>query len=151
MENYTLRVIVRAIVLNNDKNKVLLVKNKGTDFWYPPGGGWECGKETIEQCAIREVHEEVGADVRPMKLMYVQEFRNEEKKKVAIELFWICEIVSFDEDASHVDLDPDGAVETYRWFSEDEMKQVTVFPEILKDVFWSALGNTLSSPDMFLK
>ena len=151
MEKYIPRVVARAIILNKEKNKVLLVKNKGTDFWYPPGGGWECDNETIEQCVVREAREEVGMDVQPVKLIYVQEFRNEKAKKAIIELFWVCEIVSFNENKNHVDLDPNGAVETFKWFSRDEMNLVTVFPEVMKDGFWNALSGILSAPDVFLK
>jgi 8-oxo-dGTP diphosphatase len=57
------RVGVAIVVCNGPE--YLLIKRSGPlgpDTWCPPGGKIEFG-ETIEQCALRELKEEVGDDI----------------------------------------------------------------------------------------
>ena len=49
----------RAIILNADKSKILLVKNITVKDFHLPGGGID-GQETPETAVIREVKEELG-------------------------------------------------------------------------------------------
>ena len=63
---------VGALILNKS-NEILLVKSyKWKDFWTVPGGHIEVG-ETAENAIKREVMEEVGLDITPIKLLLVQE------------------------------------------------------------------------------
>ena len=78
-----LRVLARVLVLKD--NKILLVRNKGANFWYPPGGGWEYAEETITECASREVNEETGYSVDIERLLWLQEFH--EKIGYSLRLF----------------------------------------------------------------
>lgn len=63
-----------AAVIQNDEGKLLLVRRgvfpKG--IWVFPGGGIEYG-ESAEQTVIREIKEEVGLDIKPVKLIKVLE------------------------------------------------------------------------------
>jgi len=143
-----LKTLARTIVYNPETNKVLLVKNNGTSFWYAPGGGWEYDHETILECAKREVKEETGLEVEVQRLLYVQEF-HESADSIFFETFWLAYPSGDSEyDNNHVDLDPNGNVETARWFSREELKDLTVFPKRLKDSFWEQLP--LSGEDAFL-
>lgn len=51
-----------AVVLNEDKSKVLLHQRRDFRIWSLPGGGVETG-ETPENAAIREVIEETGYEI----------------------------------------------------------------------------------------
>ena len=51
-----------AVVLD-DQGRIALVHRKDNGFWALPGGGMELG-ESIEDCAVREVKEETGLDVK---------------------------------------------------------------------------------------
>lgn len=55
------RVSVKALVL--DESGRLLVAQSDTGAWEIPGGGWEHG-ETLEQCLVRELQEELGISVK---------------------------------------------------------------------------------------
>lgn len=125
-----LRVLARVLVVED--SKILLVQNKGADYWYPPGGGWEYEHETITECAAREVVEETGYEVSIDRLLWLQEFHTE--GKIFFETFWLASIDAVQEDGleSHVDLDPNGVVEEARWFTQDELTDLKVFPVRVK-------------------
>lgn len=145
----TLGVIARAIIINKTQDKILLVKNKDGDFWYPPGGNWEPEQESIKDCAVREVKEETGLDIELLKFMYAQEFRNEKRGKAMIELFWLCEAEE-KEINEHIDQDENGQVELAKWFDKEDLQDKKIFPEVLKNRFWEEIGEVLNGQDRFL-
>jgi len=145
-----LRTLARVVVYDREDKKVLLVKNKGTNFWYPPGGGWEFEKETILECAKREVKEETDLDVDIKKLLYVQEFHATEDT-IFFETFWLAEPSGDEElNSQHVDLDPNGQVQEARWFSKEDLQDLKVFPKRLKNTFWENIDMFLKSEDPFI-
>ena len=77
----------RAVILR--EGKILLSHETGTGWWLVPGGGLEQG-ETPEECCIREVEEETGLLVKPLRPFltlyeYYEEYRY-------ISHYFICEI-----------------------------------------------------------
>lgn len=145
-----IRILSRVVVYDQAENKILLVKNKGTNFWYAPGGGWEYEKENVLQCAEREVIEEVGLKVNIKRLLYAQEFHATEDT-IFFEMFWLAvpkEGVEIDE--AHIDLDPNGQVETAKWYSKDELQELKVFPKRLKNTFWDNIIRMLEDEDPFI-
>ena len=143
-----LRVICRTIVLDQETAKILLVRNRGSNYWYPPGGGWNQEIEGIEQCAVRETEEETGIKIHPVRLLYVQEFRPG-NGDVHLELFWFAYPTSSTE--LHDINDLHGIVEEAKWFSREELQPITVFPKRLKEPFWVELASIITSPNPFLK
>ncbi len=142
-----LRVICRAIVLDHETGKILLVRNKGADFWYPPGGGWN-EKENIECCVVRETEEETGIKIQPVRLLYAQEFRPD-NDDVHLELFWFGYPIGPTKLDGIEDLH--GIVEEAKWFSREELAEMKVFPERLKDQFWNELAGAFASPNPFIR
>ena len=64
---------VYALLLNDEKNKVLMVCNKdNNDSWTLPGGAVE-DNETLEQAIIREVEEETGLTVKIKDVVSINE------------------------------------------------------------------------------
>lgn len=57
------------IILEKD-GKIIFVKHTYKDYYYPPGGGVK-RNESLEDCVIREAKEEVGADIKSLKLIDV--------------------------------------------------------------------------------
>jgi 8-oxo-dGTP diphosphatase len=130
-----IRIIVRVVIYN--KGKVLLVRNKGENFWYPPGGEWEYKKEKIIEAALREVKEEVGLKVKIERFLYLQEFYPK-PGLIFFEIFWLAKLLSGKSlNHKHVDLDPNGQVEIAVWYSKDDLKNLKVFPKRLKTTFWN--------------
>ena len=143
-----LRTISRVVIYNPKKKKLILVRNKGANFWYAPGGGWEFEKEDIKEAAKREVKEEVGIDVKIGRLLYAQEFQESEERKY-FELFWLS-LYEGDIDFNHVDLDSKGLVDEIKEFSKEELQSVKVFPTRLKNTFWESIKEIDSTEDPFI-
>ena len=145
-----IRILSRVVVYDQPNKKILLVKNKGTNFWYAPGGGWEHEKENILQCAEREVVEEVGLRTNIKRLLYAQEFHATEDT-IFFEIFWLAVPKEGTEiDESHMDLDPNGQVETAKWFSKEDVQELKVFPKRLKNTFWENVERLLEDEDPFI-
>ncbi len=145
-----LRNVTRVVTFDPESSRILLVKNQGQDFWYPPGGGWEYERESIVECAEREALEETGLKVSVKKLLYAQEFRVRDEE-VNFETVWFAlPAAGTVLDQTHVDQDVDGKVESAKWFSREELSDFTVYPQRLKDSFWTNLEKFLSDEDPFI-
>ena len=59
---------VSAVVLTDVAGRVLMVRKRGTDSFLNPGGKPEPG-ETPEQCAVRELREELGLELDSEELL----------------------------------------------------------------------------------
>jgi len=86
------KIIVGAIIYD-DNNKIFLAKSyKWKDKWVVPGGHLEWG-ESLENCVKREIKEETNLDVSNIELVGIQEniFPEEfHKKKHFIFLDYCC-------------------------------------------------------------
>ncbi len=64
--------VTADIIITREDNKLLLIKrlrNPFKDFWALPGGFIEVGFETIEECAVREAHEETNLAIKLAELV----------------------------------------------------------------------------------
>jgi ADP-ribose pyrophosphatase YjhB (NUDIX family) len=105
-------VSVTGIVIRPDDGRVLVIKRADDGRWVPPGGVLELA-ETPEQCVAREVHEETGVEVEPLRLTGV--YKN--MKLGVVSLAILCEPVggrlrTSEEAPEVVWLTPDEAVAT---------------------------------------
>ncbi|MGD8374229.1 MAG: NUDIX hydrolase [Candidatus Woesebacteria bacterium] len=136
------RILARAVTHDSKKKQILLVKNKGANFWYAPGGGWEYEHETIKQCVVREVLEETGLNVKIQRLLYMQEF-HESEQTIFFETFWLAK-PTHNQTLNNMHIDQNGIVETAKWFNQKQIQDVKVFPERLKSSFWHELEHNIS-------
>ena len=144
----TIRLVSRVVIYQ--KGKLLLVRNKNENFWYPPGGAWNYEKENIIEAAIREVKEETGLNVRILRMLYVQEF-HPLPDTVFFESFWLAEPLPGQVlDKNHTDLDPSGQVGAIEWFSKDQTSILKVFPKRLKNTFWNRIQKIKNEEDPFI-
>lgn len=144
------RIVARAVVLDRERNAILLVRNKNADYWYIPGGGWEASRENILECAAREVREETGLEASIGKFLYLQEF-HATADSVVFETFYLAAAVGeVILDKSHIDTDPDGVVEEARWFTKDEVADIDIYPVVFKTKFWDDLDDVVHAADRFI-
>lgn len=83
MEEIEKRKSSRAIIFRNGKMVSMYREREGRKFYTFPGGGVEKG-ETFEDCVKREVFEEFGLTVEPLKEVYIYE------SEKSIEHFFVC-------------------------------------------------------------
>ena len=67
----TPKVDVRAVIFN-ERDEILLVREKADGLWSLPGGWGDVGYSPKE-VAVKEVKEETGLDVKPVRLLAVQD------------------------------------------------------------------------------
>lgn len=99
---------VRAIIFVDDKIVSMYREREGRIFYTFPGGGLE-GDESQKECVKREMMEEFGIVIEPIKKVYVYENKN------GIEHFYICKWVSGDFGTGNgEEFDPTGNNGIYR-------------------------------------
>lgn len=82
------RIAGRGIVVSD--GKILLSHELNTGVYMTPGGGLEEG-ETLEECCKRELKEETGYDVKPIRhFLTINEYSFETKY---ISNYFLCEVL----------------------------------------------------------
>jgi 8-oxo-dGTP diphosphatase len=117
--------------------RLLLIHHQaeGYDFWVPPGGGLH-GHESIFDCARRETLEETGLVVELDRILYIQEFW--EPGYHFCKFFILGRRLSGE--LTLANREPgEGFLVEARFFSQDELRDLTVHPEILREGFWEDL------------
>lgn len=144
------RIQARAITFDPKRQAIILVRNPNATFWYVPGGGLE-ENEDIRQCAVREVLEETGLHIKLGRMLYAQELHDKKDQMVIIELFWLAGL-SHDQELrpNHNDTDSEGGVVEAKWFTKEQLQNITVYPEQLKDSFWQNIDKLRQEEDPFL-
>lgn len=103
-----------------DRDKVLLIRRARPPFegyWTLPGGRRQHG-ETAEECAIREVHEELGFAARGLVFVATSRFRVGGGARWTLAVF-----VTVDFEGT---LTPSDEVADCRWVPRDEVGDLTV-------------------------
>lgn len=137
---------VRAAVILVENGKTLLVKHAdphtGDQWWIPPGGGLLPEDQSIIDCAQREIFEETSLNVTVGKLVYLREFIEESAAVRHIELFFLAD--DFSGELSLENIKGKGQdeelIQELAWLSQDEMRGLVIYPELLVDEFWEDLS-----------
>lgn len=144
-----LRVVCRVITYDPVTCSILLVRNRGQEWWYAPGGGLDIPSESILENAKREVFEETGIYVNITRFLYLQTLYIEKQDSTWLELFWLAEPVGNTE-ISQKHTDQFGVVEEAAWFTYSEIQTITVYPEIIKKSFWNVVARIIQEEDRYL-
>ncbi|MFT3886898.1 MAG: NUDIX domain-containing protein [Arachnia sp.] len=128
---------VSAVVLRDARGRILMVRKRGTSMWMNPGGKPEEG-ESAEECAAREVREELGLRLDTARLLPLGEFAapaaNEAGHTVVADVFAWPEAVA-------ADVVPTAEIEETRWVTSTDLADDTLAPLFLEHIA-PALGLT---------
>ena len=97
-EYITPKIDIRAVVFN-DKNEILLVKEKADGRWALPGG-WSDVGFTPTEIVIKETKEETGFDVRVVRLLAILDkrcYNHPSSTFYVYKLCFLCEITGGDD------------------------------------------------------
>jgi len=105
-----------ALIIKN--RKILLVHNtKYNGLRIEPPGGKREGNEDLKSCVIREVKEELGIDIKPIKLFGVFETNSPEGH------FKVYMYFSEIEGGKPTLMEPD-KISKFDWYSAEDMKKL---------------------------
>lgn len=91
-EYATPKVDIRAVIFN-ERDEILLVREKHDGCWSLPGG-WSDVGYSPKEVAAKEVKEETGLDVRPVRLLAVMDMSRHEHPAIPFyvyKFFILCE------------------------------------------------------------
>lgn len=86
------RVTIKAII--RDTTGRLLVGRTANGTWEVPGGGWE-HRESFDECIIREIHEELGAQIKKVGPMLFTYFGQDTGGPIMLRICADIELVNF--------------------------------------------------------
>ena len=126
-------VAVSMIVINEQNNKTLLIKQYGKDF-YRLVAGYVNRTEALEHAVIRELKEETGMTAVRIQFNRTRFFEPSNTL--------MCNFTAFVKDDS--EMDPNDEIDSYQWFTyEDARKNIN--PEILAGEFLNACLDEMRS------
>lgn len=129
-----------AGVILNEKQEILLVRHVDHigEWWVPPGGGFNDQDFSTIDTVKREVFEETGLTVSVGPLLYVREFSETSTSTHHLETFYL--ITKYDGKETIENLKGLGGdefiIKELKWFAQDDLTNMTVWPEELKSQFW---------------
>jgi len=120
-----------GVLIRNDK---IFLQHVGNEYAVP--GGHVSFGETSEEALIREFKEETGADIRCGRLIWVEEvfWKWGSKKTHGIAFYYLISLVN-DKDLPdiYVEESNDSKGVMMRWVPIDDIKNLTVYPQYIKD------------------
>lgn len=116
-------VAVSMIVVNEEKDEILLIKQYGRPTYILVAGYVSRG-EALEDAVRREVKEETGMTVTHMKFNRTQFFEKSDTL--------MCNFTAFVKDDS--ELDPNYEIDSYSWFTRDGAR-ANIRPDSLAEYF----------------
>lgn len=139
-------VVNRVFIFNNDK--VLLVKNRGNDFWCLPGGKLEPEKESLAEGCAREIKEELGINISSSDLLMIGMQEIKKAEKTYMEFYWRIFISDDVLESLNPDTGPEGELDEIMWANEDAQNALDLKPGDLIRNAMKSRDNDIN--DMFL-
>jgi len=128
-----LRVRVNALIISDSRLLLVQIASpaSGKTFWMPPGGGVQFG-ESLADALVREVKEETGLGIEPLKPRYVTEYIRHPYH--AVEFYYSCVVTGGD---LKMGTDPElgsdrQIIQNIRWTKLVDLKDTELYPVFLK-------------------
>ena len=125
-----------------DGDRLLVMRDEGTDGYYLPGGRIHFGEKAAD-AAVREMQEELGAAVRPVRLLWVKEGFFTEfssgKRCHEIALYFLLDATGSDllSRGDSFDREDEGVLHHFSWVPIAELEEMTFYPLFLKKAMQS--------------
>jgi ADP-ribose pyrophosphatase YjhB (NUDIX family) len=139
----TVKTDVRALVLSEDKQQLLLVRESADGKWSLPGGWADVG-QSPKEVAVKEVKEETGLDVNPVALMAVFDKR---KHPHPPQPFYVYKIVIYCE-ATYSDILKGFDVLDAAWHEVDNLPELSedrILQSQIKLVYDKVINNDFTA------
>ena len=140
--DYTHRARAVGIVVDGDRILAshVITPLLGSDpHWLWPGGKVE-GAESLEECAVREVREETGLEVRAERLIYVYQSVDDRNDNQNAAFFFLCTVIGGSLGEWDPDTEASEEILAARFFSHDEIKGQQIWPMRVTDRVWDDLA-----------
>jgi len=128
------RISAGAIVIQEDQ--VLLVRYDGAggrSYLVGPGGG-VLGNESIHQTVVREVREETGLEVRPQKVLFVEDLLS--RRHRILKIWFLCNLIGGRLTNTQGALEE--GITDVAWYRRDQLQDEVVYPPALLSYDWGA-------------
>ncbi len=121
------------MVVISGEGKILLVKHrKGPrQYWVLPGGRLEYG-ETFQECAVRELKEETGLDVRVDKMVFVSEAIAPDRSRHIVNVYLTAHITG-----GVMKLGNEPVLAGVDFVPVKDLEQVTLYPPVGRQILES--------------
>lgn len=123
-------VRVRVCGILIDQDKLLLIAHKKNDeiYWLLPGGGVDYG-ESLKEALCREFLEELNVSIDVDEIALVSDSIDPEGNRHVVNLCFACRYNSGD-----FRIGDDDRLYAFRFFTENEIKDITIYPPINDDL-----------------
>ena len=117
-------IVVTGVLIFKDKKKVLLCKKPDgvgpyPGCWLTPGGGIE-NNESLNECAKREVYEEVGVKITNLKKSYVTDFITKNWKGNKVQFIAVLFTAEYDSGTLGSTENDDDRMKEIKWFKIEQ-------------------------------
>jgi 8-oxo-dGTP diphosphatase len=130
------RISSGAIVIEN--GRVLLVRyvdRQGKTFLVGPGGG-ALTDEGIDQAVVREVREETGLEIKPGKILFVEDLISSQYR--GIKVWHLCSVIG-GRLAKTAGAAEEGIIDA-GWYSREQLQGELVYPSELMRSNWDSFA-----------
>lgn len=126
-----------GVLVENQQGQVLLQKRSDTGEWCVPGGALEPG-ETYIEAAARELREEVGIEVKDLKLFGLYSGDDREIHYPNGDVVYSLSVIFTAHEYTGVISDEDSEVLEHRFFNRDEIPSELFYPDKRPILDWAA-------------
>ena len=137
-DDYSCGFRTAAVLIKN--NKILVQRDRNGTAFALPGGHVRTG-ETSENALIREISEEIGADIKCKRLLWIEEsfWNGDEKQKHNIAFYYLVELCENQDIPDNGEFFPqkDNDKIVVGWLPFDKLQNTVVFPGFLKNEIYN--------------